>query len=371
MRKFTKWFGIMTAAAMMTGVLSGCGSSDSGSSSSSDGLTEVSMVSPTALASMDLCWVYAADAMGYFEDEGIKLNMIECTDGSDPKMLASGQAQFGGFSPSVGLTAVEAGADNFKAVSNTVSCNMFGIAYNKEGGVSDWSDIDGKTIASINDSFASIYNPILEAAGVDADSVSYMTYGSAEYEALDSNQAPVMGTWLSEYYMCLGMGYDWGYLSGDDVLPQIANSLWVNNDFAEENPDLVKGFVRATAKACYLCYVNPEAVADMVLNRYPSIEITWDGAVGAIKGNVASMFGIDEADQKTRIDNHEIGIYDMDIVKQTITNLFNGGALTKELDAETYYTNDYVDTTWDYAEVEKDAEAYSCTSKVYTEANAG
>ncbi len=55
MRKFTKWFGIMTAAAMMTGALSGCGSSDRASSGSGDGLTEVSMVSPTALGLCRRC----------------------------------------------------------------------------------------------------------------------------------------------------------------------------------------------------------------------------------------------------------------------------------------------------------------------------
>lgn len=377
MRKADFWkkvTGVLLTTVMVASMLTGCGgSSDSKESGKETGgdsseLVTVNMASPTKLASMDLCWVTVADKMGYFEDEGIKVNLIECTDGSDPKMVASGQAEFGGWSPSVGLSAVDNGVTNIQAVCNNVRSNMFGIAYNKEGGVTDWADINGKAIASMTDNFSVIYNPILAAAGVDTGSVEYVSYGSSEYEALDSNQAPVMGTWLSEYYMCQGMGYDWGYLSGDDVLPQISNSVWVNTEYAEKNPEVVKGFVRAVCKSMYFCYLNPEAAADMVLNTYPSIEITWEGAVGAIEGNVKGMLGMTEEDAKACIDNHLIGVYDMAIVEQTIQNLVDGGAIKEKLDAATYYTNDYVDTGWDYATVEADAKAYTCTSKTYENA---
>lgn len=45
------------------------------------------MVSSSTVASMDFVWATVAEEMGYFEDEGLKVNVIECTDGSKPKML--------------------------------------------------------------------------------------------------------------------------------------------------------------------------------------------------------------------------------------------------------------------------------------------
>ena len=188
---FKKVTGVLLTAAMTASLLAGCGSSgDSGKAQGESGdLVTVNVASPTKLASMDLCFITVADAMGYFEEEGIKVNMIECTDGSDPKMVASGQAEFGGWSPSVGLSAADTGVTNIVAVCNVVRCNMFGIAYNEEGGVTEWTDIEGKTIASMTDNFKVIYDPILAAAGVDISTVSYESYGSSEYEALDSNQA--------------------------------------------------------------------------------------------------------------------------------------------------------------------------------------
>lgn len=363
--------GILLTTAMLASMLVGCGG-DSGSSKSdgkdSGELLEVNMVSSSTVASMDFVWATVAEDMGYFEEEGLKVNVIECTDGSDPKMLASGQADFGGFSPSVGLSAVDSGVTNIQAVCNLICGNIFGFAYNKESGISDWSDLEGKQIAVLSSTFSVIYDPILSAAGVDPATVEYVTYGSSEYEALDSNQAPAMGTWISEYYMCQGMDYDWEYLSGNDVLPQIANSIWVNTDFAKENPEAVKGFVRAICKAKYFCYLNPEATADLQLSKYPSIEVTWDGAVGSVKGNIKGMLGMTDEEIAACIDNKQIGIFDMAIVDQTIQNLVDGGAISQKLDSNVYYTNEYVDTSWDYSEVEEDAANYEYTSKIYKEA---
>lgn len=363
--------GILLTTALLASMLVGCGG-DSGSSKSdgkdSGELLEVNMVSSSTVASMDFVWATVAEDMGYFEEEGLKVNVIECTDGSDPKMLASGQADFGGFSPSVGLSAVDSGVTNIQAVCNLICGNIFGFAYNKESGISDWSDLEGKQIAALSSTFSVIYDPILSAAGVDPATVEYVTYGSSEYEALDSNQAPAMGTWISEYYMCQGMDYDWEYLSGNDVLPQIANSIWVNTDFAKENPEAVKGFVRAICKAKYFCYLNPEATADLQLSKYPSIEVTWDGAVGSVKGNIKGMLGMTDEEIAACIDNKQIGIFDMEIVDQTIQNLVDGGAISQKLDSNVYYTNEYVDTGWDYSEVEEDAANYEYTSKIYKKA---
>lgn len=363
--------GILLTTALLASMLAGCGG-DSGSSKSdgkdSGELLEVTMVSSSTVASMDFVWATVAEDMGYFEEEGLKVNVIECTDGSDPKMLASGQADFGGFSPSVGLSAVDSGVTNIQAVCNLICGNIFGFAYNKDSGISDWSDLEGKQIAVLSSTFSVIYDPILSAAGVDPATVEYVTYGSSEYEALDSNQAPAMGSWISEYYMCEGMDYDWGYLSGNDVLPQIANSIWVNTDFAKENPEAVKGFVRAICKAKYFCYLNPEATADLQLSKYPSIEVTWDGAVGSVRGNIKGMLGMTDEEIAACVENKQIGIFDMEIVDQTIQNLLDGGAISQKLDSAVYYTNEYVDTGWDYSEVEEDAANYEYSSKIYKEA---
>lgn len=362
--------GLLAAGTLLT-ALTGCGgttastSADAGTSDS--GLTTVRWVSPAALASFDFCWMYVAQEMGYFADEGLQVEVIENVDASDARYLASGSADFGASSPGVALSTVDVGATNIKAILNQSSTNIFGFAYKTGGKIKDWSDLAGKNIGINAESVISIFNPILEAAGVDPSTVNYVVFSNARYEALDSGSVDAIATWISEYDMCLGLGYSgWDYLSGNDVLPQIANSIWVNTDYAEANPEVVKSFVRAIEKAIYFCYKNPEAAADITLNDYPSIECTWDGAVGAVKGNVQGMLGMSEEEQKAKIDGHTLGVFDMDMVQKTMDNLLSGGSIRTALKAEDYYTNEYVDTTWDYADVDADAEAYQCTSALYS-----
>lgn len=363
-----KLCGVVLATSMAASLLSGCGSKETASTEEGKDLVTVNLVSPTVLASLDLAWLYAADGLGYFAEEGIQLNLIENSDGSDPKILGSGQADFAGFSPSTGLANADTGVTNIQAVCNIVSSNHFGIAYNKNSGISDWSDINGQNIGFLSDNANVIYNPILQAAGVDTDSVTYTNYGSAEYEALDSGQVSVMGSWLSEYYMCQGMGYDWGYLSGDEVLPQIANSLWVNKEFAAKNPEIVKKFVKAVVKGMYFMYLNPEAVADIILDRYPSIEMSWEGAVGSVNGNMNAIFGMTDAEKEEKISSNSIGKFDMEKVDTTIQNLYEGGAISKVLSSEAYYTNDYVPESIDYDAVKADSEGYEFKSAIYKDA---
>ena len=366
--------GTFLAAAMLAAALSGCSGGGTAAASGGDdtvaaadsGLTQVRWVSPSALATFDYSWMYVAQEMGYFADEGLEVELIENIDGSDARYLAAGSADFGGSSPGVALSSVDVGATNIQAVVNQVSSNIFGFAYSEESGIQGWDDLAGKRIAISAESMTSIYNPILEAAGVDTATIEYVVFSNARYEALQSGTVDAMATWIPEYEMCLGMGYSgWGFLSGNDVLPQIANSVWVNTDFAAENPEAVEGFARAVTRAIYFCYCNPEAAADITFNYYPSIDCTWEGAVGAVNGNVQGMVGLTEEDQLARIEAHTIGVFDMDIVQQTMDNLLSGGSIRTALAAEDYYTNEYVDTAWDYAEVEADADAYECTSSVY------
>ena len=241
---------VLLVAAMLISVLAGCGADsakstsndtvndaadsaaandtgaqneDNGSKTESGKLTEVTWVSASALASLDYCWIYVAQEMGYFEQEGLKVNIIEDTTSSGAKFVAAGSAEFSCTSPGVAVSTYDAGATNITAVCNQVILNHFGLAVNKDSGVKDWSDLEGCTIASVNDVWPALFNPILAAAGVDTNSVTYVSYGSAEYEALNTGVAQVMGSWLSEYYMCLGMGYDWDWLDGNSVLPQISH----------------------------------------------------------------------------------------------------------------------------------------------------
>ncbi|MFV0527308.1 MAG: ABC transporter substrate-binding protein [Lachnospiraceae bacterium] len=375
---------LAAAAVLATSLFAGCGSSQGteDTSEASDtteaadetqsedgGLDKVTFVSPTALESFDYLAIYVGDYLGYFEDEGIDVEYVEQLGSDDMKMLAAGTAQFAYPSPGVMWSSIDAGITDVKAITNYDSIQIFGLAVNKDSGITSFDDLKGQTVALGADAWTTLLAPIINGAGLTMDDINFVTYGTGSYEAVASNAAPVLGTWLSEYRQLVGQGYDFDYLDGNTVAPQVSNALCTSQALIDEDPDLVQRFVNAFTKAMYFCYNNVEAAADITLLTCPNLEIDWAGALGAAEGDVQQIFGISEEDQAATIEAG-IGMFDMEMAQNAADNLLEAGAISNEYNAEDYYTNDFAsEISWDKAEVEADAAAYESTSPQYTEAN--
>jgi ABC-type nitrate/sulfonate/bicarbonate transport system substrate-binding protein len=347
-----------------TAAASSTAAATSGLTKTSDGLEQVTFVSPTALQSFDYLAIYAADHLGYFKEQGLSVKYVEQTGTDDVKMIATGQAQFGYPSPGVFMSSIDAGVTNVKAVANYDSVQIFGIAVNKKSGIKDWKDLKGKNVASYNESWSALISPLLSTQGMTATDVNIVSYGTGRYEACASGKAPALITWLSEYYQLVGQGYDLDYLDGNKICPQVSNSICTSDEMIKDHPDVVKKFVTAMTKAMYFCYLNQEAAADITMLTCPNLQIDWKGALGATKGDVMQIFGTDDASQKAMI-TAGIGKFDSKYCQNAADNLLKGGAITTKIDASQYYSNNFVDTSWDKSSVEKDAKNYKCSSKAY------
>lgn len=366
---------IIAAVMIASTILSGCSSSSSGSGSSSassagaNQLTKVTFVGPSALASFSYVAIYAADYLGYFKQEGIDLQIEQAIGTTDCKMVATGQAQFGYPSPGVSLASIDAGLP-ITSVGQVDPINIFGVAVQQGGSIKTWSDLKGKTIVLGDASWKNIITPVIKAAGVDPNSVKFVVASDGRYQMLSQGKVDGMVTWISEFKQLQGQGFKFSMLNGEDVLKECANSIVTNTEYAKQNPAIVKGFVRAFAKACYFLKENPQAAADITLNKEPSIKISWDGAVSSVQGVIQSYFGTNDAQTKETMSNG-ICFMEKDRWQKALDAQIEVGAVKNKLDLSKVFTNAYVDTKWDKSKVEQDAKDYKCTSAVYTSANGG
>ena len=76
---------------------------------------------------------------------------------------------------------------------------IFGLAVNPQSGIKTFADVKGKDVALATESWSSLLAPIFSGAGMSVSDVNMVSYGDGRYEAVASNSAPVLGTWLSEY----------------------------------------------------------------------------------------------------------------------------------------------------------------------------
>lgn len=331
-------------------------------------LTKVTFVVPRSMESLDDMALWSANYLGYFKQEGIDFNMEQAFGTSDIKMIATGQADFGYPSPNLILASIEQGLP-VKAVSAADAINIFGMAVKSGSSIKTWQDLKGKSVALGDAAWSTIAAPTVSAAGLDPNKdIKYVVGADSRYQMVNEGKVDALFTWISEYQQLKGQGFDFTYLDGNAILPVLSNPIITSDKLIKSNPDLVKRFNRAFAKGLYFVHVKPEAATDIVLNKFPSIKITWDGAVGTAVGRNKQAFGTDQA-TTDKILKDGIGYMPPEKWSSVIDWAQKVGVTKEKIDPAKVFTNDFQDTTWDKSKVEADAAAYKFTSQVYKDAH--
>ena len=333
-------------------------------------LEVVTLVVPRGLEALDdMCW-WSAVWAGYFEEEGLQLNIEQAFGVTDLRMVAMGHAEFAWPNPNLLLAAVEEGLP-VVSVSRSDAINIFGMAVREDSGINSWEDMRGKTIVVGDIVWQTIFTPTLVAAGFDdpINDFNWVVGGDARYQVVNEGQGDILATWVSEYFQLIGMGFEFKYFDGNEALPVLANPLVTSWDIVNNRPDLVTKVTRAKNKGLYFVLSNPEAAADIILNQFPAIEVSWDGAVGVAHGRNAQAFGTSEAEKQEILDLG-IGYQPLDRWELVMEWAVRTGVISDYLDMNLVFTNDLLDLDWDRAQVEADAASYTdFSSRVYREAH--
>ena len=330
---------------------------------SAEELTTVTLVMPRSIETLADAPFWSAVEMGYFEEEGLALNLEEAT-GTDVQMVAVGQADFALPAPSLILPSVEAGLP-IKAVLQYGAWNIFGFSALNGAGIETWEDLNGKSIALGDASWEALCQPLLDAAGVT--DVEYIVAGENRYVQVEEGKIDVLFTWLDEIYLLQAQGFDFNYIDGNEVLKNSANAIVASADTIANNPELVQGFVKAVQKGIYFVAANPEAAADIVLNKFPALANTvdWAGAIAVMDAIKVQSYGVTEEDFAEM--SNPTGFffdYKWDI---NIDSCVVAGTISEAIAHEKVYTNEFVNngmTDEDKAAVEADAAAYVFTSEL-------
>jgi len=331
-------------------------------------LEKIVFVVPRALECLDDMAIWSADHLGYFAEEGIEFHMEQAFGTTDIRMIAINQAQFGYPSPNLILASIQEGLP-VKAVCAADAINIFGMAVRADSGIKTWEDMKGKTVALGDAAWATIAAPTVWAAGINPDAdIEYIVAGDARYQMVNEGRIDILFTWISEFEQLKGQGFDFIYIDGNEVLPVLANPVITNDTVIANNPDLVTRYCRAMMKGLYFVFKNPAAGADVVLNKFPAIQITWEGALGVANGRNLQAFGTDEA-TTNQILSDGIGFMAPDKWDSVIEWAQKVGVIEEKIAPEKVFTNDLLDFTWDRAAVEKDAAEYVFTSQVYKDAH--
>lgn len=266
---------IVTGLVAISSVLAS--SACSGGDSRPEDANGLKTVTVGVLPIADVAPAYLGEAQGFFEDEGINLE-IETVQGGPASIasIVSGDLDFGYGAVTSLLLAHEAGLDMKLVAPGNSSTGVDGkdfggIVAGEDSGVEDVADLAGKTVAvnTIGNLAEATLQVSLVDAGVDPGSVEYveMPFGDMPGALANGN---VDAAWTPEPFLSITQSQGAKLIDSNLVAAGGDSELLVGVYFtsaqlAAEEPELAEGFRAAMLKSLAYADEHPDEVRDALL----------------------------------------------------------------------------------------------------------
>ena len=329
---------MLIAICMMVFGLAACG--DSAEESDANGTTDVTAITFVLdwMPNTNHTGIYVADALGYFDEAGLKVEIVQPPDDGAEAMVASGQAQFG-VSFQDYLVPALAGPEKtmpITAVAAILQHNISGIMSAKEKGIDSPKKMEGHSYATWELPIEqAIIKRCVEAEGGDFSSIEMLPETiDDEVTALKSDQVDCI--WV--YYGWAGINaeikdFAINYFAFKDIDPAFdyySPVIIANDAFLADNPDTAKAFLAAVAKGYEYAIENPEEAAEILIEANPEIDAD---LVKASQNYLADQYQAEAA---------QWGVFDAERWNGFYEFINKEGLAEQEIPMDVGFTNDYL-----------------------------
>lgn len=258
--------------------LAGCGAGEGTKADKESEFTEITFVLDWT-PNTNHTGLYVAEANGYFEEAGLKVNIVQPPEGGAELLVGSGEAEFAvSFQDSMMPAIVGDNALPIEAVAAIIQHNTSGIISRAGEGMDRPSGMEGKKYATWDlDLEKATIKQVVEKDGGDFSKVELIpSTVTDEVSALKSKSVDAI--WV--FYGWAGVATEVAELETDyfafaDIDPVfdyyspviIGNSKWMT-----ENKEVTKAFLNAVAKGYEFAIENPEAAGDILIEAAPELD---------------------------------------------------------------------------------------------------
>ena len=280
--------------------------------------------------------LYVASQMGYFEEEGLNVEIIQPTEGGSADLIAAGQGEFGvSYQEQVTYARTAANPLPVKAIAAIIQHNTSGFASPADRNILTPKDFEGKKYGGWGSPMEiATLQGLMATDGGDFAQLEMLDIGALDYFAAVSDHVDF--TWI--YYGWDGVSaelrdYPINFVKLQDVdenLDFYTPVLIASESYLAENPEIAKSFLNAVTKGYEYAMENPEEAADLLLAEVP--EIDRELAV---------------ASQKYLANEYQAEASQWGVMKESIwTNysqwMLNQGLLENELEVNEAFTNEFL-----------------------------
>ena len=284
--------------------------------------------------------VYAAKELGYYEEAGLDVQIVQPAENGALLMCAAGQAQFAvdaqdTMAPSLDLDEPL----GVTAVAAILQYNTSGIISRKGDGITSAKGLEGKVYATWDiPTELEMIRYCMEQEGADFSTVKLIPNNiTDEPAALTAHQADAVWIfygWSGINAEVSGFDFDyWDFRSLSEDLDYYTPVIIANNDFLENHADTAKAFLSATAKGYEYCIEHPEEAAEMLI-------------AGDTTGSLDDARELVYASQAYLADQYKADAESWGVFDESRWNAFYGWLYNNELTAHDLtglgFTNEYL-----------------------------
>jgi len=294
---------MLSLVLAMTVVLSACGNNGTNSSATStpSNNSESSQTEEAAVpadekkdyGTVDLMldwypnavhsYLYVAKEKGFFEEEGVKVNIQTPVNATDPINLAASGAITVGitYQPDVVTAKADQGAP-LVSIASIVRSPLNRVVYLPDAGINSPKDLEGKTIGypgiPLNES---IIKTMVTNDGGDPSKVNILDIGfTLSTSLVTKNVDAIVGAYINHEVPSLKHeGYDTNNLSPTDYgVPSYYELVMVTNeDTLSKDKEKLAAFMRGVVKGYTYMEANPEESLNLLLSmqdeaNFPLVE---------------------------------------------------------------------------------------------------
>lgn len=325
-------------------LLTACQSGDGGADGGSGETTKVTFALDWA-PNTNHTGVFVADEKGWFEEEGIDVEILPYASTPVGELVSGGGADLGIGGQSVVQTGRTAGLDIVSVYRVTQGEVGELVVLGDNESIQSPKDLDGTTFGGFgNPMYSEMVKSMIRFDGGEG-TIEEVTLDSGAYEALSSGTVDStlsVRTWESVNAEIEGHPYK-SFRYQDYGMPDVqAVGIITSDEYLENNKDTVEGFVSAVQRGYEFAAENPDEAAQILIDANPD-------TLGSSEELVKQSAAILAEDGMWTADGVVTGSVDPEVWEEYGNFLLENGmltdsegtTLTEAPDWSEYYTNEF------------------------------
>ena len=300
---------------------------------------------------------FTADALGYFEEEGIEIEWLPSGDIPASVMVPTGQADIGSTTPQTAVGAITQGED-LQIIYEYYQANVFSIIVPEDSDIQSVSDLAGRTVGAQSEAGGgnSVLRAALEDAGIDPDNDVTIAIvgrgGPVVATSLESGRIEAYAGAFNDHVALEVEGISYRDITPEGLEGLPASSMVVRHSDVDERGDVWTRFLRAWSKGTYAGLIEPEVVWILAQDEVP--EEVEDEAFGRAFLQMSLRL------QEPAVGRDRFGELRPEAWQLVEEQMLATGDIENPLDLDRALNDSMLDAIndWDRAEVEADVAAW-------------